>query len=121
MTELHKLLKTIVPTIQGDEILVKQNSVNAISAWDNTEKNKKAIDRWVKFGAGEWSHPTLEDIKEFVEANKIEEAEVASAYSDFTAKELIAEIEKRGLEIGKDKSKPALVAILLANDAKEQE
>lgn len=122
MTELHKLLKTVIPTIEGHEILLKQNSVNVISAHDNSEHAKGYTAKWVANGGGEWSYPTLEDIQEFVNSKTVVETkEEVNAYSEFTAKELIAEIEKRSLEIGKDKSKPALVAILLDDDAKEKE
>lgn len=73
MTELHKLLKTVIPTIEGDEILLKQNSVNVISAHDNSEHAKGYTAKWVANGGGEWSYPTLEDIQEFVNSKTVVE------------------------------------------------
>jgi hypothetical protein len=128
MTDLHKLLKIVVPTVEGNEIILKQNSVNNISLWDNTEKNQKAIDRWVKTGGGEWSLATLEDIQEFVKSKEVVSesetntgAKTDNDYSELTAKELKAEIEKRLIEIKGNPSKPELLQILIDDDKANKE
>lgn len=115
MGKLQDILKQIDPTVAADAILIKQVSTNAISAWDNDEKHKKATDSWIKNGGGEWVEATEKDVLDFVNSRQPAEEEKGK-YDEMKVPELKEELERRNIELVGGEKKADLIVLLEEND-----